>query len=365
MKEVKVDYNDCLTNLSNSLLKYFDVETKHSTLKDIDEILENKKPKNVIVLLYDGMGSNILERNLDKNSFLRVNKLRNFCSVFPPTTTAATTSLQSALNPVEHGWLGWDLYFKDEDKIVTMFLNTIKDTEVQASEENLAKKYYGFENIIKSIKEKHDAYGLFPFGENAYESLDDMNERIIELTKQDGKKLIYAYSDEPDHTCHEKGTSSLEVIELYKTLNYKTEELCNNLEDSIVIVIADHGHIDVTDIVLKDYPDIFNMLTRNTSIEGRACNFFVQEEKKDEFIKLFNEYFGKDFKLYTKEQVIENNIFGTGKSHERFEDSLGDFLAIGITNKYFRYDENSVLFKSTHAGSTDEEVYIPLIVINK
>ena len=62
------------------------------------------------------------------NEFLYRNMLKEISSVVPATTTASTTSMLTGLTPVEHGWLAWDLYFKKEDKIVTMFTNKIKDT---------------------------------------------------------------------------------------------------------------------------------------------------------------------------------------------------------------------------------------------
>ena len=55
---VKNNYNECLTNLACSIRKYFGLEYEHNTLKYIDELLEEKKPKNVICILFDGMGSN-------------------------------------------------------------------------------------------------------------------------------------------------------------------------------------------------------------------------------------------------------------------------------------------------------------------
>ena len=67
---IKADYKDCITNLACSVRKYFEVEYKHNTLKEVDEVLEEVKPKNVVVILYDGMGFNILNRNLEKDSFL-------------------------------------------------------------------------------------------------------------------------------------------------------------------------------------------------------------------------------------------------------------------------------------------------------
>ena len=103
---LKNDYNECITNLACSIRKYFDLEYKHNTLDYVDKILDKNKPKNVVVILFDGMGSRILDRTLDKNDFFIKNKYKEITSVFPATTTAATTSMMTGLNPVEHGYTG-------------------------------------------------------------------------------------------------------------------------------------------------------------------------------------------------------------------------------------------------------------------
>ena len=362
MKTLFPNYDRCLTNLTNSLLKYYGLETYHNTLKELDEALNEKEYKNVVLILYDGMGANLLDRHLKEDDFLLRNKKTNIHAVFPPTTTASTTAVLSGLNPNEHGWLGWDLYFKKIDKVVTMFTNNYKDTDIPVPIDNIAREVYHYDNIIKKIKTKVNAIGLYPFKETLYDDLEDMHNKIEEACNHEGKNFIYAYYEDPDHTQHMTGTDSEEVHEIYKTLNQKTEELCNKLKDTFVIVIADHGHINSEPITLKDYKDVFNCLERDVSIEPRACSFKIKKGKEKEFEMLFDKYFSKDFILFSKEEVLEKQIFGTGKNHKHFEESLGDYIAVATSNKYFRYDENSKIFKSMHAGSTEDEILVPLIL---
>ena len=123
---IKINYNECLTNLSCSIRKYYGLDYKHNTLDYIDKLLEKKSPENIVLILFDGMGSKILDRVLDNDSFLIQNKYKDITSVFPTTTTAATTSVLTGLDPVEHGWLGWNMYIKPIDKIITLFLNVEK-----------------------------------------------------------------------------------------------------------------------------------------------------------------------------------------------------------------------------------------------
>ena len=365
--KVKNNYNECLTNLACSIRKYFGLDYKHNTLDYIDKIINEYKPKNIVTILCDGMGSNIMDRMLDKDSFLVRNRLKAITTVFPATTVAATTSMLTGLNPVETGMLGWDMYYKDIDKTITVFLNSQKeDTEHKPLDE--AKEYNDKHMIRKSISDEinekglYKGYALFPFGINPYANIDDLYNKIETLCNEDGKKYIYAYDDNPDHTMHEIGCDKPEIKEIIEDRNKRIESLSQKLNDTIIFVVADHGHHNVKNLFIKDYPDIEECLLRNTSLEPRAINFFIKPEKREVFVKLFNKYFSDDFDLYEMDDVIKSKLFGDGEENEIFRDALGDYLAIGKTDKTLIYDGSEVLL-SQHAGYTDDEILVPLTVV--
>ena len=365
---VKNNYNECLTNLACSIRKYFGLEYKHKTLDYIDKLLEEKKPENVIMILFDGMGSRILDRTLNKDSFFLKHKIKEITIVFPATTTAATTSIRTGLNPIEHGWLGWNVYIKPIDKTITLFKNCLKGQAETTCEEFLKiKNKLVTKTIVDEINEKgsHYARELFPFGDNYYSDLDDMLATIEKETKKEGKKYIYAYDTEPDFSMHDFCADSDIVKEKILLRNNKVEELCSKISNSVVIIVADHGHTKVDHIYLNDYPEILNMLERTTSIEQRAVSFKIKEEYLNVFETKFNELFGNFFTLYDEKDIIDSKLFGDGKPNELFNDAIGDYIAIAEnSNKCLITDGDDVL-ASHHAGYTDDEIYVPLIVIDK
>ena len=366
---VRNNYNECLTNLACSIRKYFGLEYKHNTISYIDEMLENSKPENVILMLFDGMGSNILNRALAEDSFFRLNRLKDITTVFPATTTAATTSIQTGLNPAEHGWLAWNTYIKPLDKIITMFLSSEKGNEDEVVDEYLKIKKHQLKTktIVSDIKEKgvDKAYSLFPFGPEHYKNLDDMLAKIETIVSQDGKKFIYAYDDEPDHTMHIVGTDTPEAIKLIKERNDKVEEFSSRIKNTMLIIVADHGHKNIENIHLNDYPTLKNMLERSTSNEPRSCMFKVKDEYIDQFPLEFNKYFGNYFKLYTKQDIIDSKLYGDGVPNPLFEGALGDYIAIAYDSNKAILDDGDAELKSTHAGYSDDEIYVPIIVVNK
>lgn len=366
---VKNNYQETLTNLACSIKKYFGLNYNHNTLIYIDEMLDEFKPKNVVTILCDGMGANILDRTLDKNSFLISNKLKDITTVFPATTVAATTSMMTGLNPVESGMLGWDMYFKDIDKTITTFFASQKgDASFTPLSEALEyrAKHMKTKSIMDEINDVgiYKGYTLFPFGEEPYKDLVDLMQIIKNKCDEEGKKYIYSYIVEPDTTMHIEGSDSKESKNKIFEINEKLEELCDNLTDAIVFIVADHGHKNVTNIELSNYKDIEECMIRTTSIEPRAVNFFIKEDKKEKFTYLFNEYFSNDFDLYDKDDVISSKLFGDGEENEIFKDAIGDFLAIAKTNKAM-FHKGCEHLKSQHAGYTDDEILVPLIVVNK
>ncbi len=367
--KVKNNYNECLTNLACSIRKYFGLAYNHKTLDCIDKIFEEYGPKNVVLMLCDGMGSNILDRSISEDSFLRKNKLRDVTSVFPATTVAATTSITTGLNPVETGMLGWQMYYKDIDKVITVFSNSLKGDEKDEPLEEAKEyknKHMKTKTIMSDINDKgiYSGYELTPYSKTPYKNIDDMYSKIVSLCNEEGKKFIYAYNKEPDSTMHDCGSDSPDAIAQIININARIEEISNKVDNTIIIVIADHGHINIENIELEKFPDICECLAKNTSFEARAVNFFIKENKKEEFVKLFNSYFGSDFDLYSKDEIIESKLFGDGSENEIFRDALGDYLAIAKSNKGLVYGGGKS-FKSQHAGYTDDEIYVPLIVVNK
>lgn len=358
------DYNNSLVNLACSILKHYKAPYQHKTLPLMDTLLA-KNYKNVVVILLDGMGVDALERHLPEESFLRSHMRARISSVFPPTTTAATTTLETGLTPAEHGWLGWCLYFPEIDKSVNAFMNTLKDSYTVAENYHVATKYLPYTSIYDKINEtgKAKAYSVSPFGSNKVANHVEMFTEVKRLCEEEGSKYIYAYATEPDNTMHDTGCDSEDTRKWCAELNYRVEEMCKVIGNTLLIVTADHGHCNLRHYRLSDYPDLMKMLIRPTSIETRAISFFVKEEYLDGFADEFNKYFGEEFLLFPKQEVIRRELFGDGERHPKFDDMIGDFLAVAIADAEIVQDRKSKQFVSSHAGLTKQEMEVPFIVV--
>lgn len=224
-----------------------------------------------------------------------------------------------------------------------------------------------YQSIYEKIKKtgKANAYSVSRFGSNKIRTFNELKNEIERLCATSERKYVYGYWEYPDSLMHKFGCYNSRVTENIKDLEEKVTDLCERLSDTLVLVTADHGHCNLSYYILSDYPKLFRMLKRPTSIETRATAFYIKDEYLDEFPNAFKHNFGDDFLLYSKEEVIEKNIFGFGTMNARFEELIGDYLAIAIRDKGIVYSHKSKQFVSNHAGLTEQEMKIPLIAICK
>ena len=203
------DYSNSLVNLSCSVLKRFGAEYGHKTLPCADEWM-GKGFRNVVVVLLDGMGCEAIDFHLKEDGFFRSHYRCGISSVFPPTTTAATTTMESGLTPAEHGWLGWSLYFGEIHKVVNAFTNQDQYERCAAEDYHVASRFIPYTKIYDKINRAGvgHGYSVSHFGTNKIETLDEMCEEIQRLCGQEDEKYIYAYWEEPDSTMHDQGCHS-------------------------------------------------------------------------------------------------------------------------------------------------------------
>lgn len=364
------DYHKSIVSVSNSLLKFFDAPVHHQTLPELDKLMAESRKNNIVFMILDCLSSEVLVKHLPQNSFLRRHFVCDVSSVFPPTTTAATTSLHSGLYPIEHGWVGWAPYFKEYGRVIETFLNrdfyTLEMLSTPPVRDDLEVK-----TIYSQISERNadiEYHRVFPpFDPQGVKTFEEMCLRIPNITiSSPCRKIISAYWPYPDHDLHHNGIDSEVVRECLHQMDKNLSKMAEKLSDTQLIITADHGIVDVEEIFLNDYPNLVACLELPPSLESRFMSFFIKEDQKDFFAREFAKHFGEDFLLLAKDEFLAGGFLGEGQMHPRIKDFIGNFVAIGINNKSLRYrTEQGTGFKSfvaDHAGLTPPELTVPLIV---
>lgn len=362
----KPDFNSSVLNVTATLSEYFNAPNRNPTLPVLKERLSRNYEK-IAFILFDGMGTYPLQVNADKNGFLFKNTVATLTSTFPSTTTNATTSINTNLLPLEHGWFGWILHFKEIAKNVALFpkVDVMTGEKVDFTYPMPKSDDYWFE---KASMDYNITTVMPPYCKGkpdsaiVIRSVQDCFEAIKSICDKGGKQFIYAYCPDPDMTMHDFGVDSLEAKLVINQISDGLEDLQKTTKDTLFIVIADHGQIDVKGEVefYKD-EELNDMLLCPAFLDARTPCFWVKPQFKAKFEKIFTKRYGKDFVLFKTQTLIDEGYFG---SRGEFGYLLGDYIAIGTdTDKLFLPLPPDHVFKGHHTSLT-REMTVPLILFN-
>lgn len=364
------DYrNNCILGIPNSILKHYGAKTHHDTLPLLDERL-NEDYKNVVLLVLDGLGMSALKAHAH-DGFMMEHCAAQLGSVYPCTTTSALTTYETGLTPLEHGWLGWAMYWQEIGKSVELFTGKQSGTAAPAADFNIVEETIGYKNLFEQIKEAEatiECCRVSPFGEYRTNSNEGICQHLEALCKKDGRRYIYAYHFQPDMDMHHTGCDSERVKADIVLFEKQLEHLATRLQDTLLIVTADHGLTNVDECLVEDYPEINECLYAVPTREPRSLSFFVKPEFRAVFPERWQHSFAEDFRLLTNEEALTSGIFGLGVPHKRTQGFLGDYVAVATGKKmlWFRDEQGKPTgHLAAHAGLRQEEMIVPLILIER
>ena len=377
------NYNHSILNLITSILKNYEVETKYNTLEKIDKLLE-KKYRNVVLVILDGMGENIL-KNISPNGTFSKNKIDEITSVYPSTTTAAMTTYYSGKPPIETGWIAWSQYFKEYGRNIDVLPERDSYTGEKMKVKNQKiSDIIGYKTVYEQIKEQNsniETYEIMPsYCEKKTKltmtanTVEEMCESIVTLCKNTQNKFVIAYNDNPDGIIHKNGCYSEETKKFVLEAEQEFEKMLQKLKctNTLIILSADHGHQDINETIdILELKEIQECLIMPPTLESRMIGFFVKYNKRKEFEDIFNKLFKDKYILYSKEDLLKSNLLGYGNRHKKIEDFIGDYIAIAISDvrinigtylsREMKHPDEK---KSTHCGLTKNEMEVPLIVFD-
>ena len=359
-----------LVTFSNSVLKHFGVTPFHQTEEAIDRLL--KGHKKVALILFDGMGQNIVRKHLSEDSYIRKHYACTINSTFPPTTTAATTAFLTGKYPIETGWMSWAQYFSKYQKNIILFKNIDYNTEEEVEPLGIANNELPIKTILELVNEKNKDVHVFsvrrfPIDKDGPKTFKTFEKRINSVLKGLDSCLIYFYFDSPDREMHQLGINDKRINKMVNRIDEIMERVCKQNKDTLFFTFADHGHINVKYLDICEHEDLYSLLSFPLSFEKRTPTFFVKEGQSKKFEQLFNKYYGEHFILMSKKEALDSQIFGEGKTNKTITDFIGDYVATS-KDQYCLYASKEMkkmdFFRGHHAGNTSEEMLIDVSAYN-
>lgn len=362
-----VYHDESILSYVASIRRHFGLSSSCKDNDSLTKLIEQRNPSKIFLFLVDGMGANLINKKLPEDSFLRKNMLFTTTSLFPTATTAVTTSVRNGKQPCENAWMGWVQYIKEVDDYIIPFLGHGFYSEKEYG--NIMDKTFPINYMEDELTRKGiKARRLFPsFEKDGCENINEMCSRLAYYSNSDEYEFIYAYWDKYDSYMHEYGPNSSISNNYLNHINFEIEHLANSLsQDTMLIVIADHGQIEVKEEYNICGSKFDKYLRLKPSLEPRCTALYIKEGMNEEFEKEFKKEFEDRFILLSHQQVLDMKLFGDKKSHPRFEEFIGDFIAVGKANTVLSYKEKyEPSLKGQHAGICDDEIYVPVIVFKK
>lgn len=374
------NYDNSILNMVSSILGNYNVKDIHSTLPKLDSILE-KNYKNIVLVVLDGMGENVLKTASPNGIFMEHN-VDTITSIFPSTTTAALATYYSGKAPIETGWIAWSQYFKEYGRNVNMlpYNDSYTEDKLPRNEFDIYEllKYKTVYEQIKDASPDVTTYEIKPSHCEMWadkcihiKDLKSLCNSIETLCKNDEKKYVFAYFDSPDNINHTYGWDSKNTKDFITEAESLFKNLSENLKntDTLILISADHGHNNIhNSYYALDLDKLTSCYIMPPSLEPRFISFWIKSDKKEYFEKTFKEMFDGEFLLYSKEEFLSSNLMGYGKPHYKIDDFIGDYVAIAISdsliylNTYLSKKQDEK--KSHHCGLTKNEMELPFIVFD-
>jgi len=369
------DYNKNIVNVSATLAGFLDVSSRHKVLPALaDELV--KGYKNVVFLCFDGLGVHPLEKNLGKKDFLRAHIKDTLTSVFPSTTTNATTTLVSASRPAEHGWFAWSLYLEKAGKVVDLFCDRNhydytdvvtadfvrkqlpyeayylkaeshceedaehrtkqslhEDKPLSSGKGNLGR--FAHRDCLLAVAARVPNVAAAPRNDNRYEIntvfprfvtedlaknnhyfdiLDEQFEHLSTICKKEGKQFVYGYNPQPDGVMHQFGVTSHEAKKYIKSINDAVADFAAAHPDTLLIITADHGMTNVQSAIKTwEDPDLLDLLEVPPYGDPRVMIVKVKKDKTMDFLAHMRKKYKADVNVYLSKALINKGVFGNGK----------------------------------------------------
>lgn len=358
--------------------------------------------QNVVLLLMDGMGLNMLQQVLQWagqdpdfavwGELAEQATLAPLTSIAPSTTSSALTTFWTGLPPAAHGIMGYEMWLKEYGLIANMILHSPASYVGEIG--SLRRAGFTPENFlpvptlgphlvhhgIQVHAYQHSQIArsglstmlMQSVSIHAYRSLSDLFVTLNDQLSSNGKAYHYIYWGDLDEHSHRFGPDDprvmLEFAAFSRQLGHFIRERARSRarQDTLLVITADHGHIAtprVPQYELRNHPALMDMLVMLPSGESRLALTFLRPGQDENFVKYVQETWPGDFLPMPAEQVIQSGLFGYGPYHPQLRDRCGDYVVITQGSAYWWFANRDNPLLGRHGGISRTEMLVPLLAV--
>lgn len=396
-----------LAEVPSTILSIFGINHNRATLPSKFWRSQAQNCTKVIVFFVDGLGYHQFFRYSARyplfKRFMERGEVFPITLVFPSTTAAGLTTMHTGLTPQEHGLPEWIVYFEEFDKIIaTISFNALSQGKPDSllQQGGTQKMLYEGTTIYEKLEEKRvKSFSFLPkdYAESTYsqvsqkgsvripyEGVSDLATKLQERVRAEQRSAyFFVYWPKIDKMSHLYGPAAKETYtEASLFSQIITEEFLKKFsaeeaENILVVLTADHGQVSIDPeniTYLNRYSEITDLLSKDgmgnpIGVTGspRDGFLFVEPQNVKKIMRRIENLMGKNAEIISTKEAIENALFGTGRTTERFKRRIGDILILPKLGHEIWYEhdlERPFSFLGHHGGLSEEEMIIPFAIVN-
>lgn len=310
-------------------------------------------------------------------------------TIFPSTTTAAVTTVNTARTPQEHGNVAYFTWLEEFGAVAQMLrwgpavhrrgsffddpavdprdFVKVRSLHARASERGL--RTYLIEPELfrnEAMTRMHAAEALL----HGYLLPSTLGVRLAELLDErpwgDGPAHVYAYWPGVDTAAHWYGPGSREEAAEAAALDVALARAfaTRRRGDTLVLLTADHGHalVDPDALIDLEADTALRALLRTPLAGEPRCVFLHTDRPAEVKAHLERRYPGL-FALFDRDELIAAGAFGRGDP-ALVRRRVGEVCAFprgGRGATIVRVDGQTVLHRGSHGGMSPAEMLIPVL----
>lgn len=382
------DYDGyCIGNIPDTVRSVLDTDGRRPLPDDVFGGVDTDV-NSVVLVLIDGLGLHSWRRGRERHPFLdRISDagtVTPLTSVYPSTTAAAITTLQTGKLPCEHGRVGWTTYDPNLDRAYRTLSGEVKsggESGVRVEGADTDAEYHYRDLTRRGV----DCHRLQPFEvttpgvtHQTYDGLDAFGDRLGgAVADARSPSYVYAYTPHVDQVSHAHGTRGDAFQQTLGAVCAELTAFVDGLdegvaEETLLLVTADHGQ------VTTDPDQNVDLSTNETVMENLRCHengtpimlsgsprnvhLHLQEGTVPETRAALSHL---DVRAFTRQEALDRSLFGDRPVSDAFRRRCGDLV---VTHRdrglWFGDAEPDVLrLVGMHGGLNPVEMLVPFAAV--
>jgi hypothetical protein len=206
------------------------------------------------------------------------------------------------------------------------------------------------------------------FPPHPYVAFGDLLSMSLDQFRTPVSQFLLLYWSNLDTIAHLHGAGSTAyALELSLLASVLREQILPALdEESALLLIADHGHIDGDDgeaVNLMHVPGLTKLFRVPPAGEGRASHMFIRPGYERRACTLL-ENIGH-LHVLPKEEFLASGLLGNTPLHPKLRERIGDLIVFPDGSRRLLYDYQPRLHAAMagrHGGLSPEEMLVPLML---